>query len=303
MEMQQIRYFIAVAKTLNFTQAAKDCNVTQPSLSRAIKTLEDELGGSLLRRERSLTHLTELGGMMLPILTQCYESALAAKALATSYKKGVTAPLRLALSHTVNLALLVPALSELVKVFPGIELQFFRGTGAEIAERLRGGACDLAIAGPLGESWDRLDAWPLFEEGYALVVNKSHPLAMRNRIELGELANLRLVSRPYDEMAGELAAQLQAGGVEQKAAEHILLEPDLISLLEANLGAAIMPETASAHSNLRGVAVDGLGLRRQVSLYAVAGRERSAAAGGLMKLLRAADWSMMRPPARKAAAV
>jgi hypothetical protein len=51
------------------------------------------------------------------------------------------------------------------------------------------------------------------------------------------------------------------------------------------------------------VAVDGLGLRRQVSLYAVAGRERSAAAGGLMKLLRAADWSMMRPPARKAAAV
>src|SRR6478752_6302835 len=57
MEMHQIRYFIAVAKTLNFTQAAKDCNVAQPSLSRAIKTLEDELGGALFRRERALTHL------------------------------------------------------------------------------------------------------------------------------------------------------------------------------------------------------------------------------------------------------
>ena len=146
MEMQQIRYFIAVAKTLNFTQAAKDCNVTQPSLSRAIKTLEDELGGLLFRRERSLTHITDLGGMMLPILTQCYESALAAKALATSYKKGVTAPLRLALSHTVNITLLVPALTELVKIFPGIELQFFRGTGSEVAERLKSGGCDLAIA-------------------------------------------------------------------------------------------------------------------------------------------------------------
>jgi DNA-binding transcriptional LysR family regulator len=302
MEMQQIRYFIAVAKTLNFTQAAKDCNVTQPSLSRAIKTLEDEFGGLLFRRERSLTHITDLGGMMLPILTQCYDSALAAKALATSYKKGVTAPLRVALSHTVSIALLVPALTELVKVFPGVELQFFRGTGSELAERLKGGGCDLAIAGPFSESWDRFDTWPLFEESYVLIVNKSHPLATRNRIEMKELVSLRLVSRPYDEKADELVAQLRAAGVEQKAVDHILLEQDLVSLLEANLGAAIMPETASASNALRGVAVDGLSLRRAVSLYAVAGRERSAAAAGLMKLLRAADWSMMRPLARKVAA-
>jgi DNA-binding transcriptional LysR family regulator len=303
MEMQQIRYFIAVAKTLNFTQAAKDCNVTQPSLSRAIKTLEDELGGLLFRRERSLTHITDLGGMMLPILTQCYESALAAKALATSYKKGVTAPLRLALSHTVNITLLVPALTELVKIFPGIELQFFRGTGSEVAERLKSGGCDLAITGGISEAWDRFDGWPLFEEGYALTVNKTHPLATRNRIEIKELANLRLVSRPYDEHADELMAQLRTAGVDPKSVDHMLLEQDLLSLLEANLGAAIMPDTASANSNLRGVAVDGLGLRRSVSLYAVAGRERSAAATGLMKLLRAADWSMMRPLARKGVTV
>ena len=64
----------------------------------------------------------------------------------------------------------------------------------------------------------------------------------------------------------------------------------LLSLLEANLGAALMPETARSGNNLRGVSVDGLDLRRPVSLYAVAGRERSAAATGLMKLLRAADW-------------
>lgn len=293
MEMHQIRYFISVAKTLNFTQAAKDCNVAQPSLSRAVKNLEDELGGALFRRERALTHLTDLGGMMLPLLTQCYDNALAAKTLATSYKKGVTVPLRLALSHTVNLALLVPALTELVKIFPGLELQFFRGTPAEIAERLKNGSCDLAIAGPLGERWDRLNAWPLFEEGHELVVNKSHALAMRNRIALSDLAKLRLITRPYNEQAAELAALLVAAGVEQKAGDHILSDQDLLSLIEANLGAAIMPESARAGSNLRGVAVDGLNLRRPVSLYAVAGRERSVAATGLMKLLRAADWSTM----------
>ena len=75
MEMHQVRYFLAVARTLNFTRAAEECNVAQPSLTRAIKLLEEELGGDLFRRERSLSHLTELGTRMLPLLQQCYESA------------------------------------------------------------------------------------------------------------------------------------------------------------------------------------------------------------------------------------
>ena len=54
MEMHQIRYFLSVAKTLNFTQAADECHVAQPSLSRAILKLEEELGGDLFRRERGL---------------------------------------------------------------------------------------------------------------------------------------------------------------------------------------------------------------------------------------------------------
>jgi len=203
------------------------------------------------------------------------------------------------LSHTVSLALLVPALTELVKIFPGLELQFFRGTGAEIAERLKAGTCDLAVAGPLTETWDRLDSWILFEEGHELVVNKSHPLAMRNRIGLGELAPLRLISRPYNEQASELDALLRNAGVEQKKGDHILSDQDLLSLLEANLGAALMPETARSGSMLRGIAVEGLNLRRPVSLYAIAGRERSAAATGLMKLLRAADWTAVAPYAAK----
>ena len=61
MEMHQVRYFVALCETLNFTRAAEKCNVTQPSLTRAIKLLEDELGGPLFNRERNQTHLTELG--------------------------------------------------------------------------------------------------------------------------------------------------------------------------------------------------------------------------------------------------
>ena len=64
MEMHQVRYFLAVVRALNFSRAAEECNVTQPSLTRAIRQLEDELGGDLFRRERPHAQLTELGQRM-----------------------------------------------------------------------------------------------------------------------------------------------------------------------------------------------------------------------------------------------
>src|SRR6266511_3597319 len=78
MEMHQVRYFLATVSELNFTKAAEKSNVTQPSLTRAIKQLEDELGGDLFRRERPRAQLTELGQRMYPLLKQCYEIAIAA---------------------------------------------------------------------------------------------------------------------------------------------------------------------------------------------------------------------------------
>src|SRR5439155_13870270 len=121
MEMHQVRYFLAAAVELNFTKAAEKCNVSQPSLTRAIKQLEGELGGDLFRRERPQAQLTELGQRMLPLLKQCYESALGARALASEIKKGEVGGLRLALSRTISLDLLTAHLVELKRAFPGLE--------------------------------------------------------------------------------------------------------------------------------------------------------------------------------------
>src|SRR5262245_52993210 len=87
MEMHQIRYFLAVCETLNFARAAGACNVSPPSLARAIKGLEDELGGPLFRRERNNTHLTGLGEMMRPHLMQVMIETDAAKERARSFAK------------------------------------------------------------------------------------------------------------------------------------------------------------------------------------------------------------------------
>jgi len=142
--MHQIRYFLAVSETLNLTKAADRCNVAQPSLTRAIKTLEIELGGELLRRERALSHLTELGQRMLPMLRQCYETALAAKMVAASIRKGEAVPLSVAVSQTVALGPFTLKLRELSWAFPGMQLKLHRGSGSEVGEYLKLGTAELA---------------------------------------------------------------------------------------------------------------------------------------------------------------
>ena len=143
MEMHHIRYFLAVGETLNLTKAAERCNVTQPALTRAIKALENELGGELLRRERALSHLTELGQRVLPMLRHCYETALAAKMVAASIRKKETAPLTIAISHTVSLDRFERLLRELARALPGLQLTLRRGSGREVAEALRLGTAEL----------------------------------------------------------------------------------------------------------------------------------------------------------------
>lgn len=291
MEMHQIRYFLAVSKTLNFTQAAEECHVAQPSLSRAIIKLEEELGGELFRRERGLTHMSDLGRMMLPLLTQCYDSANAAKQLAASYKKGSCAPLRLALSHTVSLQLLIQPLTELVKAFPGLELKFGRSTAPDVEEALKSGEAELGIACPLPDPWDRLDAWVLFTERFGLVTNAAHPLAMRNRLSLCEINGVRLLPRVYAEEAAALESLLITHGVRQEFQDAICSDHDLAALLVASVGVAIMPQSSCASDALRFLTIEDLDLTRPVVLYAVAGRQRSPAATALIRLLRAANWS------------
>ena len=95
MEMHEVRYFLAVCDTLNFTRAAERCNVSQPSLTRAIQKLEGELGGLLFRRERAATHLTDLGQLVRPQLQQIARDANSVKSTAKSFLKMQDAPLSL----------------------------------------------------------------------------------------------------------------------------------------------------------------------------------------------------------------
>jgi len=289
MEMHQVRYFLAVARTLNFTRAADECNVTQPSLTRAIKQLEAELGGDLFRRERP-SGLTELGQRMHPLLKQCYEAAVGARSLASSFKSGDIGALRIALTHSIDLSLLIPFLDQIRRQFNRLEFRFLRGNSREVGEMLKKGEAELGIAAELDPSWERLDTWPLFTEDFQLVVNADHRLADQVSIDLDDLRSEQLLSRGYCEHGSRLNSALREHGVDVDHCHEISSERDLIALLEAGIGIAVVPDTSRIPGTLRRTSVEGLDARRTVNLYGVAGRERTAVASAVMRMLRGTDW-------------
>jgi DNA-binding transcriptional LysR family regulator len=295
MEMHQVRYFLAVARTLNFTRAAEECNVAQPSLTRAIKLLEGELGGDLFRRERPHAMLTPLGERMCPLLKQCYDSAQSARALAALISDGEVGVLKIAVSSSIELGLILTQVNELRKTFSEIELKILRGTGPQLVEYLKAGDAELAIAASIGAAWDRLDIWKLFDESFDIVFSRGHRLASQEQIALEDLKPERFLLRSHCEKGAELSEMLRANGLNADHRHEVASDQDLLALLEANIGIGFLPRTVNTPQSLVRTSIEGIELERTVCLYGVAGRQRTPVASTFMKMLRAANWPHKGP--------
>lgn len=292
MEMHQIRYFLMVAETLNFTRAAEQCHVAQPSLTRAIKKLEAELGGDLFHREGRRTHMTDLGRMMQPLLAQSLESAITAKEQAESYGKADIAHLRLGLSRSVSAHSVQTVLTEMIRVMPDLEISIVRGTAEELEDHLEAGDIDVAVSANEHMRWERLQHWPLFSEQFVVALNRQHSLANRNNLRMRDLDGQDLVNRVYCEASGDLSRILDQQRVHPGHNHSVTSEIDLEFLLSNNLGLSVVPETIEFHNrDLMKLELEDLDFERQLYLLAVAGRRYTKPVNLFVNLLRAKDWS------------
>ena len=292
MEMQQVRYYVALAETLNFTRAAEQCNVSQPALTRAIQMLEYELGGPLIRREGRHSHLTELGQKMLPLLRQCYDSAISAKTLATNIKKGEDCCLSLGIAHTLDVALLIEPLSEVFRRFPDMQLKLRRGRAEEIFEMLKSGEIELAICGPFREQWDRLDAFPMFTEAFDLLVSTDRERSSDENSEDLPSGERFLFHRGVD-TGEEDECQLAEAGIDPAKAHQVDSARDLEALVLARIGVGLAPSSMIQSAALQHLPCSKLNLKRTIAIYAVAGRRRPAEVAAFLALMRCADWSAL----------
>lgn len=299
MELHQIRYFLALTKTLNFTRAAEECNVSQPALSRAISQLEGELGSELFRRERNLTHLTEFGQMVHPELRQCYLASVNAKEVARDFLKEGHAPLNIAMSRSVEMDFLSPMLGQLATAFPRIEIKILRGPPHEIGEKLKSGEAEMGISGPLGDGWDRLEARKLYEQQFGVLLNNDHRLYQSNSVSLADLRNERLLSRPHCALSELLVAKLRELGAQSIKKHEVPSMEDMPGLVQANFGVGIWPLTRKVSGNLAAREVSDIDMSRWVHVHTVFGRRLSSGASTFIGLLRAKDWSSPMPKEQK----
>ena len=122
------------------------------------------------------------------------------------------------------------------------------------------------------------------------LVEERHRLADRDSVDIEDLRSEQLLSRNYCEHAERLGASFREHGLDIDRSHEISSERDLIELVEADIGVAVIPDTSRIPQTLKRAAVDGLDARRTIHLYGVAGRERTAVASAVMRMLRGADW-------------
>ncbi len=291
MEMHQVRYFLAVCRTLNFTKAAEECNVAQPSLTRAVQKLEEELGGPLFHRERANTHLTELGRLMLPHLAQTFAAAQAAKSLAVSVRKGEVAPLRLAIDSSVRSDPVIATLADLRKSIKGFELTLGTGSSQDVIDDVLEGDFDLVVTGQKGDLPDRMRSWVLFRESCSVVVPKDHRFAKQKSVAVRELEGEPIIERIGCCMTPAFQALCDAAGIMPDVRHRAISEEHLQQLVLAGFGCGVMPRTLPVAEGLASVPLENNTFERDVVLATVAGRRFSIAADAFVKVVRARDWS------------
>ena len=238
MEMNQIRYFLAVCEHRNFTHAASASNVSQPSLTTAIKKLEGELGAELFVRDRAGCRLTALGKLMRPRLQKIYDETRRAKAEAVRHMRLERVPLSVGVGETIGHSRISAAMERMRKRVPQAEIELIVASSSGLLAALRDGDLDVVVTSDkVSEDLYRIDH--LYEEDYRVVVSKSHPLSELKTISLSTLAETDMLDRLNCEMRDTLHGACADHGHELYAAYRSNRVDWLVDLARQGSGAVL----------------------------------------------------------------
>ncbi len=192
MEMHQLRYVVAVARAGNFSRAAEQCHVSQPSLSQQIQKLEDELGERLFDRMKREAKLTSHGEAFLRRAVKILEEVDAAKREAGDARQLMRGTLTLGVLPTIAPYLLPEVVVAFSGKFPGVEIVVHEDTTAQLLKQALAYEIDLAVAShPIDDT--RVAVRELFREELKLALPPGHPLTRKRAINPTDLRNERLI--------------------------------------------------------------------------------------------------------------
>ena len=290
MEMHQVRYFLAVCDTLNFTRAADRCNVTQPALTRAVQKLEGEVGGPLFRRERSGTHLTQLGQMIRPHLEQVLADSEAAMTTARSFLSVDNASLRLGVMCTIGPVRFVGFLAHLHQLHPKLVITLSEAVPERLCEQLLEEEVEVAIASHPHGFADRFRTLPLYRERYVVAFPSGHRFERQAAVRVADLAGESYLSRMNCEYYNFLDDLCRTQSVEMKDAYRSEQEDWIQSMVLAGMGVTFLREYLPVFPGVQRRPIVAPEVTREVVLLTVAGRSFTPAVAGLHQAIRRYQW-------------
>lgn len=186
MTLTELRYIVAVARERHFGRAAEACFVSQPTLSVAVKKLEDELDVKIFERGSTEISVTPLGEDIVRQAQAVIEQAASIKEIAKRGKDPLAGPLRLGIIYTIGPYLLPELVRHAIEMFPQMPLVLQENFTTKLLDMLRAGDLDAAImAEPFPDAG--LAIAPLYDEPFMIAVPAGHPFAEREHVPSEEL--------------------------------------------------------------------------------------------------------------------
>jgi DNA-binding transcriptional LysR family regulator len=262
MELRQIRSFLSVAETLHFGRTAALIHISQPALSLQIRSLEEEIGVALFERNRRKTNLTEAGVAFRKEASAALSQldlAIRNSRLAANGKLGF---LRVGFIFTAGFEIVPGVVRQFRELNPEVELSLRSIPTATQLRLLEKGSLDIGFLRlPIGEQ-PTLEVQTVHREPFVVVLPRSHKLAKKKRVRLRELSgeNFVMYERSYapgfhDLILGMLHDAGTVPSISQTAAEIATV----ISLVDAQMGIAILPTSAAKYCVASVVACDIVG--------------------------------------------
>ena len=244
MELRHLRYFIAVAEELNFTRAAEKLHIAQPPLSQQIQQLEAQLGFQLFYRTKRTVMLTEAGQVFFEESQKILLQLDRAIQLGQQTSRGELGQLTIGFvssaSHNV-----VPAILQAFRTFhPAVKLQLREMTTNDQLQRLQEGQIDIGFIRP--PVTDGINSEIVFREPLIVALPQSHPMAQSDRVELRSLSTEPFILFPRSLAPGlydSIISFCSQAGFSPIAAQEALQMQTIVSLVAAEMGVAIVPES------------------------------------------------------------
>jgi LysR family transcriptional regulator, hydrogen peroxide-inducible genes activator len=247
MEMHQLRYVVAVARTGNFSRAAEQCHVAQPSLSQQIQKLEAELGERLFDRMKREARLTPHGEAFLRHAVSILEEVDTAKREAADSRDLLRGTLTLGVLPTVAPYLLPEVMTQFTEEFPGVEMIIEEDTTARLLKLAHAYDIDFALASePIQDP--RLETRALFSEELLLALPPRHPLTRKRTVALADLQSEPLIVMKEGHCLGDQVLGFCEGRDFKPRISFRSAQLDTVqALVHAGLGISLIPAMAMRH--------------------------------------------------------